>query len=269
MKIIIKKKMDKIEYEKLRQSIIKKLSDYFYKKSYISTCWLWGSDANNENDEYSDIDLFFCVDDYKFDEIFIEIKNTLLKIWELDFESDIQIEWKQLIKFFHINWTPESLIIDIWIIKKSDWIIFENWHPYFKPKVLFDKNNIIKFKDINEKELIIKIEKFIKIQKDLVLQSSRIKTYINRRNYIEATNYYIRFMYLPLISILRLKYTPYLYNWWRIHISRHFPIDTLEILEKLMKFNSISDIENNLNISRKLFLEIEWEIKKEWINLKN
>lgn len=261
--------MDKIEYENLRQSIIIKLSNFFYNKSYVIACWLGWSDANNESDEYSDIDLFFCVDDYKIDEIFIEIKDILLKIWELDFDSDIKIEWKQLIKFFHINWTPESLIIDIWIIKKSDWMIFENWHLYFKPKVLFDKDNIIKFKNINEKELIIEIEKFIKTQKDLVWQSSRIKTYINRWNYIEATNYYIKFMFLPLIGLLRVKYTPYLYNWWRIHISSHFPIDILEKLENLMKFNSISDIENNLNISRKLFLEIEWEVKKEWINFKN
>lgn len=258
----------KTEYEKLRQTIIEKLKESFYKKSYVSACWLGWSDANNESDEYSDIDLFFCVEDFKVNNIFLEIKNVLLEIWNLDFESDIKNEWEQQIKFFHIKWTPESLIIDIWIIKKSKWIIFENGHPLFKPKMIFDKDNIIKFKDIDENKLINEIEEFIKIQKDLVWQSSRIKNYINRWNYIEATNYYIRFMYLPLVSILRVKYTPYLYNWWRIHVSRHFPDYVIKKLENLMKFSSINDIKNNLDIAKEWFIELELEIIEKEINLK-
>ena len=256
-------KQENNEYEKLRQSIIMKISEYFNKKSYVYACWLGWSDANNESDEYSDIDLFFCVDDSVINNIFDEIKIFLLKIWELDFKSDIHHELNQQIKFFHIKWTPESLIIDIWIIVKSKWIVFEKWHPYFKPKIIFDKENIVKFIDFDKGKLTIDIKKFIKTQKDLVWQSSRIRNYINRWNYIEATNYYIKFMYLPLIWILRVKYTPNLYNWWRIHISRHFSNKIITRLEDLMKFNNIDEINNNLDISRKWFLEILNDIESE------
>jgi hypothetical protein len=129
--------------------------------------------------------------------------------------------------------------------------------------VLFDKDNIIQYKNVDNIELSQKILKHIKIQKDLVWQSERIQTYINRNNYIEATNYYIKFMYLPLVGILRVKYTPRLYNWWRIHISRHFSPEIVMKLEDLMKLNSIQDIEGNLEKSRRWFIELIAEIESE------
>lgn len=247
------------EYDFLRQEIIKKISNYFFDKSYIQACWLGGSDANNESDIYSDIDLFLCVDDLEIYNVFNEVLKVLLSIWKIDFESDIKDEWNQKIKFYHIAWTPESLIIDIWLIKKSERIIFEENHPFFKPKIIFDKENIIKFQQINKEELLIKIKDFINEQKDLIWQSVRLKTYINRWNYIEATNYYIKFVYLPLIWLLRVKYTPYLYNWGRIHISRHFPSDVIDKLENLMKIQSLDDLDSNLDICKNWF----WEILKE------
>ncbi len=47
----------------LRELIITRLQEYFEPKSYILAYWLGGSDANDESDEYSDIDCFFCVKD--------------------------------------------------------------------------------------------------------------------------------------------------------------------------------------------------------------
>lgn len=246
-----------------REKIIEEISNYFSNKDYIFACWLGWSYANDEVDKYSDIDIFLWVENWKSEFVFDEIEKILFNIWELDFISDIKIEWNQKIRFYHIKNTIDSLIIDLWIIEESDWIIFEESHPYFKPKIIFDKNDFIKFKKINEKELLENIEIFLKEQIDLFWQRSRIKSYIYRKNYIEATNYYIKFMYMPLISLLRIKYTPKLYNWWRIHISRHFSIDIVKELEQLMKFNSIEDIAKNLKISEKWFLEILNELDNE------
>ncbi len=73
-------------------------------------------------------------------------------------------------------------------------------------------------------------------------ESSRALKYIQRGEYIEATNYYIKYVYLPLVSVLRIKYTPLLHDWLRIHISRHFPQDVALRLEDLMRFNSLEDL---------------------------
>lgn len=48
---------------KSRQDIITLLQTHFFPKPYILAYWLGGSDANNETNEYSDLDCFFCVQD--------------------------------------------------------------------------------------------------------------------------------------------------------------------------------------------------------------
>lgn len=246
---------------KLREEIIHKLSISAGGVEGFLACWLWGSDANNEVDEYSDIDMFFIVKDDFFEEAFDACQKKLLEIWEFDYISDLKIEGSQTWKYFHIAWTPECLLIEIWLIKESDWMTFPLSHSYFKPKVLFDKCNFIKYVKQDEKELKENINRFIKEQEELFIESSRVKVYINRKNYIEATNYYIKFAYLPLVWLLRVKYTPELYNWGRIHISRHFPKTELERLEDLMRFTSINDLEKNINSINDWFNEVLNDIK--------
>lgn len=92
-------------------------------------------------------------------------------------------------------------------------------------------------------------------------ESSRAIKYIQRNNYIEATNYYIKYVYLPLVSVLRIKHTPLLHDWLRIHISRHFPKDVVLRLEDLMKFQSGEDIMRNIIVAREWFGEVVGELE--------
>lgn len=87
-------------------------------------------------------------------------------------------------------------------------MMFEEWHPAFKPKILFDKENIIQFKPFKESELQKQTERLLIKQKDLVAWYGRRDVYIRRNNYIEATNYYIKFTFMSLVEVLRIKYTP-------------------------------------------------------------
>ena len=61
----------------LREKIITHLRNHFEPKSYILAYWLGGSDANNESDEYSDLDLFFCVQDGQEEFVLNEAQKSL------------------------------------------------------------------------------------------------------------------------------------------------------------------------------------------------
>lgn len=50
----------------------------------------------------------------------------------------------------------------------------------------------------------------------------------------------------PIITICRILYTPYIYDYDLCHISRHVPENEVKDLEKLYKINSFDDIENNI-----------------------
>ena len=111
-------------------------------------------------------------------------------------------------------------------------------HPAFKPKVVFDKVNVITFRELDTVDLKRKILIQLAEQKNLMMESGRAIKYIQRQEYIEATNYYIKYVFLPLVSVLRIKHTPLLHDWLRIHISRHFPKDIVVRLDNLMCFAS-------------------------------
>lgn len=44
-----------------REHIISYLRNHFFGISTIQACWLGGSDANDESDEFSDIDIYLSV----------------------------------------------------------------------------------------------------------------------------------------------------------------------------------------------------------------
>ena len=242
-----------------REDIIWSLRDYFFGVPYVWACWLGWSDANNESDDFSDIDMYFSVWDENIESFFPEVVDRLTKLWRLDYISEIITEGNQTGQLYHIAGTSDNLLIEAWCIPQSHGMMFEEWHPAFKPKILFDKENIIQFKPFQEAELQKQTERLLIKQKDLVAWYGRRNVYIRRNNYIEATNYYIKFTFMPLVEVLRIKYTPRLLGWWRIHISRHFPQDIVVQLEQLMQFQSVQDIEKNMKIAQEWF----WSVVKE------
>ena len=244
-----------------REDIIWSLKDYFFGISFIWACWLGWSDANNESDDFSDIDMYFSVWDENIESFFPEVVDRLTKLWRLDYISEIITEGNQTGQLYHIAGTSDNLLIEIWCIPQSHGMMFEEWHPAFKPKILFDKENIIQFKPFQEAELQKQTERLLIKQKDLVAWYGRRDVYIRRNNYIEATNYYIKFTFMPLVEVLRIKYTPRLLGWWRIHISRHFPQDIVVQLEQLMQFQSVQDIEKNMKIAQEWFWNVVEEIE--------
>ncbi len=60
-------------HKEIRERIIREISENLNNKTCVHACWLGESDANNEVDSFSDIDLFLCVDDYKIDEIILNL----------------------------------------------------------------------------------------------------------------------------------------------------------------------------------------------------
>lgn len=245
-----------------RNDIIWSLKDHFLGVSYVWACWLAWSDANSESDDFSDIDLYFIVSDEYIEIFFLAVTNILIKFWVLDYTSEIITEGNQTGQLYHLAGTSDNLLIEVWCIPQSHGMMFEEGHPAFKPKILFDKENIIQFKPFQEAELQKQTKQFLIKQKDLVAWYGRRDAYIQRNNYIEATNYYMKFTFMPLVEVLRIKYTPKLLGWWRIHISKHFPQDVVGRLEHLMQFQSVQDIEENMKIAQEWFWNVVEEIEK-------
>jgi hypothetical protein len=82
---------------------------------------------------------------------------------------------------------------------------------------------------------------------------SDLEKYLKRGNLMEAFGYYHKWLVQPLIEVLRMKYTPLHPDYYIVHISRHMPKDVLAQLEDLMKFDSISELEQKSRAALQLF----------------
>ena len=63
----------------------------------------------------------------------------------------------------------------------------------------------------------------------------------------------------PIVTIARIIYTPYIYDYELCHISRHLPDDIVKKIEVLYKVNSFEDIERNISLALDILKEFEQE----------
>ena len=61
----------------------------------------------------------------------------------------------------------------------------------------------------------------------------------------------------PLVTIIRIIYTPSIYDYELCHISRHLPKDIVEKIESLYKVSSFEDIERNINLALDMLKQFE------------
>lgn len=130
------------------------------------------------------------------------------------------------------------------------------------PLVLFDKANIISFKEYQMD--LQEIKRVFEKNKNRLLQSSRVKKYIMRNQYLEAFEKYIDDIANPLVTIARLIYTPSHYDYGLCHISNHLPKEVVEELEWLYQVTSFKDIEENIEKSLLLLEKYEKQFWKKY-----
>jgi hypothetical protein len=129
-------------------------------------------------------------------------------------------------------------------------------------KVIFDKSEVIRYKDYNEGDYrIFNIARLENCQYRYS-QQCRVMKYVHRGMYLEAYAYYNRYVLEPLIDMLRLKYTPSHADYYLIHISQHIPKSEVKKLEFFAKISSLKDIDEKMSLAKTWFLELMRELKK-------
>lgn len=212
-------------------------------------------------DEYSDIDFWFDVDKEYQESFLYECISELEKLGTIDSRVDF-VRYEIAQSNIHLSNTSEYLTLDICVqsheIRGYDATCYVKNDIAEFPLVLFDKANIISFKEyqIDLREIKRVFEK----NKNRILQSSRVKKYIKRNQYLEAYEKYIDNVANSLVTITRLIYTPRHYDYGLCHISNHLPKETIEELETLYKVTNLQEIEDNLDKSLLLLEKYEKQL---------
>jgi len=249
----------------MKEKIIEKLKEKLEPLSYIYALWLEGSEANNTSDEYSDIDLWVDIDD-EYEAEAIEITEAALcEIATFDYKYIMDHDHPQIRqRIYHLEGTDEYLMIDFcWQLHsrpKDNYVYYEN-DTVESVKVIFDKDNIIRYKPLDLSVFSDYNTGLLNEMKYRYTQHCRVLKYVKRKQYIEAFAYYQRYVLEPLVSLLRIIYTPAYADYGYIHISRHIPKEKNKKLEYFVQISSFDDITKKTNEAEQWFEELTLEIK--------
>jgi predicted nucleotidyltransferase len=226
-----------------RQEILEYLKNKLEPHPYVYALWLEGADARGIVDEFSDLDVWLDVEDGQEENVLKQIEQHLNELATLDFvyrKPDFHPQIKQC--FFHLANTSEFLIVDVCIQSHSREIEFEPNDPV---KVIFDKSNVIHFKQDTEK--INVLEQAKAIQSQVMLYRVWVLKALKRGHWLEAVSYYFECILEPLTRVLRLRYTPEKYEYGFKHFDQNLPEDVVAKLKVLIQLDSKERLESNLN----------------------
>lgn len=248
-----------------RDYIINYLKDFCIDKPFVNAMWLEGADGVDRVDEYSDIDFWFDVSAGNEESFLYELIEELLKIGDIDSRDDnFSYHIKQ--SNIHLSNTSEYLMLDLCVqssdVRGLDCTCFVKGDIAELPKIIFDKKNIITFKD--EVIDLENIKLIFKNNVGRIMQDTRVTKYFKRDMYLEAYDKYIRDVFNPFVKIVRLLYTPNHTDYVLCHINDHLPKDEVLVIEELCKVTCYEDIENNIRIVKEMLDDYKCKIESKY-----
>lgn len=231
---------------------------------YVYAFWLEGSFAMGYADEYSDIDYWIDIEDEYVKDALEHVETALNRLGELDERDETGNGHPKLGQIvYHIKESNPYLVLDFnWQLHSRD----RNEYHYIKndivegARVIFDKDNVIRFEEADEQEIVKNKEK-CRVECDYrYSQHLRVRKYINRGNFPECYAYYNKYVIEPLVMMLRFKYTPlYPYN-YLLHITNHMPKDVIARLEKLIKLTTLDEMDVEMRKAEEWYQELQEEL---------
>ncbi len=224
------------------------------KNKAVFALWLEGADSNNSVDVFSDIDFWLDVKDGKENQVFKAIEKILKKLGPLVFMGNLDNPNPQIFtRAYHLTHTPSTLLIDVCIQSHSRKFTFIKEHTHERPKVLFDKHGVIKFKNLNTTQERQSRKKRIEHLKNTYSQQSRIISRVKRKDFLEALAYYHKWALNPLVELLRIRYTPFKREYYLKHVTRDLPAKVVSQLEDLYQVATVDDIQIKLRKAKTFF----------------
>lgn len=230
-----------------RDQIIQAVQAHLEPLPYVYAMWLEGADATGYLDEYSDIDFNVDFEDAMEEQVIRETEAALSALGMIDFQYNMPHPHPKLRqRVYHIEGTNEYLWIDFcWQLhsRKKEECRFLRGSRVEQAAVLFDKTGVVQYIDEIPEKNAAKNSQILDDCKYRFSQHSRVLKYIRRGEYLEAYLYYNRYVLDPLVSLLRMRYTPAHVDYHLIHISHHLPEEEVRKLETFAQVPTFADLE--------------------------
>lgn len=249
-----------------RNAIIEAYTARFRDDSRVRALWLEGADGLGVEDEYSDLDLWFDAEDEAAVDVLEEAVAMAREWGELDGDDRVPHDDGMILQAnLHVAGMSPYLTLDLCVQKHSrvagGCCAFEAGDIAELPKVLFDKDNIIRIVDPEPVNIAI-VKKKQEAACQRFAQRGRVTKYIARGKYLETLSHYDEYVLEPLVILARLIHTPRHAGYGWTHITRHLPGEIVGRLERLRCHGGLEDMEGLLIQADQLYDDLVRTFRK-------
>jgi len=184
-----------------RTKIIEVLKSQLQQLEHIHAMWLEGSLAEKDSDDYSDLDIWFSVDDDKLRSIFDDIEQVLETIAPIDFKFVLKPNGELGHNVYHLEGMSEFISLDINTQRISRNIVLTEGVDIHE--TIFDKSGVIRTKQRDVIEFNKEIE-LAELLKFIDYSALSVKKNTIREKRIESREYY-RNILIHVLEYLRKK----------------------------------------------------------------
>jgi predicted nucleotidyltransferase len=250
--------------ELIRENILETIADVLQPLDYVYAMWQCGSAAFKRVDQWSDIDLIVDVEDDKVRDIFAVVDKAIQTLAPI--ENSIELPQSlspgAYQKVYKLKGTSKFMVIEICAVKHSSSEKFLQREIHGEIFVHFDKKDVTNVKPMDKeqfhKTLKVRLENIEKLFK---MYQILVEKELNRKNDIEALAFYQNFTLSPLVEVLRMKHSPYRYNFRTRYVYYDLPNEIVKKLEALYFITDSNDLRLKQKEVIRWFNEIVTELK--------
>ncbi|MCL1845332.1 MAG: hypothetical protein FWF77_05470 [Defluviitaleaceae bacterium] len=245
-----------------KNAIVKKLTDVLEPLPFVHAFWLEGADATGVADEFSDIDFWADVEDAHEEAAIEAVENALSELAEIDYKYIMRHGHPKIRqRVYHLAGTSEYLLLDFcWQLhsRPREECVFCEDDTIETVKIIFDKSGVVQFSPPGEDAGKFAEENTARLEEAKYRRSQyvRAEKYVRRGLYLEAHAYYFRYVFEPLVDLLRLIHTPAHSEYYLVHISRHIAQTDAARLEFFAQISSLDDIRRKIPLAGEWFDEL-------------
>jgi hypothetical protein len=191
--------------------------------------WEAGSRATGRYDQYSDMDLQCIVADGTVEATRLAVESALASLGPLDRRWEVpQPTWHgHWQAFYHLAGTDPLLLIDFAIMERKAPNHFLEPEQHGTPTVLFDREGLTRPVPTDSAAFAERLRKRLSaLEEPLELFHPFVDKELRRGREVDAFSFYHGMVLLRLIEVLRMRYSPWRYNFGMRYLQYDLPPTT-------------------------------------------
>jgi predicted nucleotidyltransferase len=229
---------------KNRDEILKRIADRLEPMEEARAMWECGSVTFHRIDEWSDLDIVIEGKEGTSDALFMAIEKALRAIAPIDATLEPSGGWPGVLqKIYRLEGMSPYHVIEVAIVAPDAPTKFLEREIHGDIPVHFDKDGVTQVAPIEahawKEKLEVRVEDLIhKVDLYRVL----VEKEIHRGNHMEAMAFYQGFIQKALVELIRIRYSPFRYNFQSRYLYYDLPETVIERLEPFFFIGSPEEL---------------------------